>query len=109
IHAPYRSVLSAAVVASGSPLPPVQVADLLSVEDDNRSISAIDGQPATAANAVRLDLRGEFNRRKGGGDPPIDVCFNLANRLLTCLRSACRAGFMRPIDNFSIWKATFLS
>ncbi len=72
----------------------------------------LDGQPTVEANLVQLDFyRSEFDRREGAAsDPPIELIFELLNRVLATLRTLLRAGQLKPLAaDGSYWRLDYLT
>ena len=103
IFPPYKSSIRPADRDFTEGVPIVDVAHALPPADPQPTPVRLDDGPATAADALRVDISGEALTRKPGtgqikqDEPAISLAFDIVNGLLERLRLVAGAPFVRPV------------
>jgi hypothetical protein len=64
----------------------------------------IDGAPAIPVDLVEIRFaKDDFDRRPASQDPPLQLCYELANGLLQRIRAVARSFFIEPLDSRTTW------
>ena len=99
-----------------SPISLLEVVEHLRPSDSPIATDSIlvDGSPIIQANLLQIDFRKpDFDRRPPtelmGGDPPIELVFEIVNDFLGALRSVAQAGYVKPLDPLSVWRLDYLA
>jgi hypothetical protein len=112
IPPPYRARLDMAALDMDSNVPVSNLPrDLLPADPQPLSeTNRMDGHPVIAANVLQIDVVADsFNRTPGTDDPPTELAFAAANKLLLALRHLARAQQIRPVSARStLWLMTYL-
>jgi hypothetical protein len=108
VHKPYKSQVTAADrdFAEGHPL--VEVTHRLAAADPQPTPVKLDGEPATLADALRVDIFGPLTREPGEGEvgadgvpveePAIGMAFAAAERAFQLMRVLAQAPSIRPLS-----------
>lgn len=115
LYAPMRANVDASVFEINSDIPIIDAISNLEAEKIVTATSAIkiNEQEVVQANLLQIDLQAErdFDRRQGNMllDPPLELLFNLANSVISRIRSIGRLPHVKPISPDLVgWKVNYL-
>jgi len=113
VGTPYKAELDPAQLHQESTVPVGALSLALSpaVDQPVSPTTTLDGGPAVLADALPIEvIADEFDRTKGTDDPPDEVAFEVANSVLTRLRTLGRSFEIVPVTPEStVWLKTFLN
>lgn len=109
VYPPYKSGIGPGNRDPIEGMPMTDVAHALLPADPQPTPVLLDDQPATVADALRVDIFGDaLTRSPGSGEvdvdePAIPLAFAVANRFLEFLRVVAAAPFVRPVQRELIY------
>lgn len=80
------------------------------VDPPIRGETTVDGEPTLVANAIQIDIRGEFDRTKTtDGADVLHIAFGLLQRFFVRVRTLGRSHFLQqPLEEMTSWAIQYL-